>query len=248
MNYIGYKVKHKLFGVGEIISQDAENRIIVRFSAGEKVFSAPKCFETFLTLQDAGARAGAKVHIEAQVEKERKAAETRMQNVLDKMSNHSGERKETIRSGSMNGMKPYVGITDWIIPCNPKYYDVFGAFDKMETIDWRQTAKNIEPGDSVYIYVADPVQAIAFKCQVMETLIPPDTYDVSDAEFNLTDPNEELGPYHINMRLKLVRKFPIDAITMNKMWEAGIKGNIQGPRRVTEELMELIRGYEEKQS
>ena len=98
-------------------------------------------------------------------------------------------------------------------------------------------------GDAVYIYVGEPVQAIVFKCRVLETLIPPETYDVSDAEFNLTDPNEELGPYHINMRLKLVRKFPINAITMNKMREAGIKGNIQGPRRVTEELMELIRGY-----
>ena len=174
MNYIGYKVKHKLFGVGEIVSQDEENRIIVRFSASEKEFSAPKCFETFLTLQDAGARAGAKVHIEAQVEKERKAAETRMQNVLDKMSNHSGERKETIRSGSMNGMKPYVGITDWIIPCNPKYYDVFGAFDKMETIDWRQTAKNIEPGDAVYIYVfADMgsklVVLLLLECRVIKS-------------------------------------------------------------------------------
>lgn len=248
MNYIGYKVKHKLFGVGEIVSQDAENRIIVRFSAGEKEFSAPKCFETFLTLQDAGARAGAKEHIEAQVEKERKAAETRMQNVLDKISNHSGKRKEIIRSGSISGMKPYIGITDWIIPCNPKYYDVFGAFDKMETIDWRQTAKNIEPGDAVYIYVGEPVQAIVFKCRVLETLIPPETYDVSDAEFNLTDPEEELGPYHINMRLKLVCKFPTDAITMKKMRDVGIKGNVQSPRRVTEELMELIKEYEEMHS
>ena len=50
------------------------------------------------------------------------------------------------------------------------------------------------------------------------------------------------------MRLKLVCKFPTDAITMKKMRDVGIKGNVQGPRRVTEELMELIKEYEEMQS
>ena len=244
MNYIGYKVKHKLFGLGEIVAQDGENRIVVRFLAGEREFGAPKCFESFLTLQDTGAQAEAKELIEIQGQKEREDLEMQMQNILDKMMNHSIKRKEDVGAGRIKDTKPYVGTSDWIIPCNPKYYDVFGAFDKMETVDWRQTAKSIEPGDSVYIYVADPVQAIVFKCKVLETLIPPAMYDDSDNEFNLTEPEEDLGPYHINMRLKLICKFPTDAITMDKMREVGVKGNIQGPRRMTEELKELIREYE----
>lgn len=30
---------------------------------------------------------------------------------------------------------------NWIIPCNAKYYDVVGAFDKLKQIDWRQSTK-----------------------------------------------------------------------------------------------------------
>lgn len=113
MNYIGYKVKHKLFGVGEIISQDEENRIIVRFSAGEKEFSAPKCFETFLTLLDAGARAEAKEHIVAQVEKERKEAEARKRSVWEKTLNNAAERKEANRVSKQIKVKSYASLTEF---------------------------------------------------------------------------------------------------------------------------------------
>ena len=53
MNYVGKKVKHAVFGSGEIISQDDGNRVGVRFFEGSvKEFVAPKCFESFLVLQD----------------------------------------------------------------------------------------------------------------------------------------------------------------------------------------------------
>ena len=65
-------------------------------------------------------------------------------------------------------------MASWIIPCNPKYYDVFGAFRTLNTVDWRQTAKSIEPGDIVYIYTGRPVQAIthAFKLKPMPVFDP----------------------------------------------------------------------------
>ena len=53
MNYVGKKVKHAVFGSGEIISQDDGNRVGVRFFDGSvKEFVSPKCFESFLVLQD----------------------------------------------------------------------------------------------------------------------------------------------------------------------------------------------------
>jgi hypothetical protein len=33
-------------------------------------------------------------------------------------------------------------MEDWIIPCNPETYDLFGAFDSLQTVDWRQRAKS----------------------------------------------------------------------------------------------------------
>lgn len=43
-------------------------------------------------------------------------------------------------------------VTEWVIICNPDYYDLKGAFQKYSTIDWKQSNKICE-GDLVYIYV-----------------------------------------------------------------------------------------------
>ncbi|MQS77154.1 HNH endonuclease, partial [Lactobacillus halodurans] len=32
--------------------------------------------------------------------------------------------------------------TQWVIPCNVQYYDVVGAFNKFNVIDWKQS-KNL---------------------------------------------------------------------------------------------------------
>ncbi len=49
-----------------------------------------------------------------------------------------------------------------IIPANPKYYDVEGAFRKNDTILWKQS-NNICEHDIVYLYVAAPISAILYQ-------------------------------------------------------------------------------------
>ncbi|MBR7045383.1 MAG: MmcQ/YjbR family DNA-binding protein [Lachnospiraceae bacterium] len=60
---------------------------------------------------------------------------------------------------------------EWIVPANPAYYDVVGAFRQADLIDWKQ-GKGIRTGDTVYLYVGAPVSAILFRCLVTETDIP----------------------------------------------------------------------------
>ena len=60
---------------------------------------------------------------------------------------------------------------EWIIPSNPKYYDIIHAFDETDVIDWKQGA-GIKKGDTVFMYVGAPVSAVLYKCKVMETNIP----------------------------------------------------------------------------
>jgi hypothetical protein len=60
---------------------------------------------------------------------------------------------------------------EWIIPSNPKYYDIIHAFDETDTIDWKQGA-GIKMGDTVFMYVGAPVSAVLYKCKVTETNIP----------------------------------------------------------------------------
>ena len=50
---------------------------------------------------------------------------------------------------------------EWIVPANPKYYDVINAFNNTDTITWKQS-NNIMNGDIVYLYVAKPYSAIMF--------------------------------------------------------------------------------------
>jgi len=135
-------------------------------------------------------------------------------------------------------------MADWIIPCNPGTFDLFGAFDSLQTVDWRQRAKSIEKGDCVYIYVSAPVRAVAFRCRVKETMIPSQFVDRSDESFSLDgDLDDKLDPdldLTVYMRLKPEQKIPLDRITLQKMRDAGLKGNIQGQRRVPDELRELF--------
>ena len=60
---------------------------------------------------------------------------------------------------------------EWIIPANPKYYDIEHAFDNVKEIDWKQGA-GVKKGDTVFMYAGAPISAILFKCKVTETDIP----------------------------------------------------------------------------
>jgi len=123
-------------------------------------------------------------------------------------------------------------MASWIIPCNPKYYDVFGAFRALMTVDWRQTVKNIEVGDTVYIYTGKPIQAITHKCSVLDVDIPNEAIDRSDERFNLDigDQLESLQPYWRYMKLQLVKEYNPYVLSYSSLVEHGLKGSIQGQR------------------
>ena len=104
MNYVGKKVKHAVFGIGEIISQDDGNRVSVHFFDGSiKEFVAPKCFENFLVLQDPSARAEAKVHLAEHEKREKAEAEIKKKEAWEKSLNRAAERKK--ESGKNKEMK-----------------------------------------------------------------------------------------------------------------------------------------------
>ena len=133
-------------------------------------------------------------------------------------------------------------MASWIIPCNPKYYDVFGAFRTLNTVDWRQTAISIEPGDIVYIYTGRPVQAITHKCIAVAVDIPFEDVNDSDVEFNIVtvDNPEPLKPHDRYMRLKLIREYDLHVLSYSKLVEKGLKGSIQGQRHTGDIIQSVI--------
>lgn len=110
---------------------------------------------------------------------------------------------------------------EWIIPANPKYYDIINAFNETDTIIWKQS-NNICNNDIVYLYVAAPISAILYKCEVLEVDIP---YKYSDKNVSMKKV----------MKIKLLKRYEQDKFTFEKLNEYGIKA-IRGPRGLTDEL------------
>lgn len=61
--------------------------------------------------------------------------------------------------------------TDWLVPANPRYYDVEQDFGTTGTILWHQRTR-VRVGDHVYLYMGAPVSAILYRCVIEETDLP----------------------------------------------------------------------------
>ena len=111
---------------------------------------------------------------------------------------------------------------EWIIPSNPKYYDIIHAFDDTDTIDWKQGA-GIKKGDTVFMYVGAPVSALLYKCKVTETNIP---YQYQDRKLTIT----------ALMKIRLLKRYDPDRFTFEVLKsEYGIFA-VRGPRGVPNSL------------
>ena len=115
---------------------------------------------------------------------------------------------------------------EWIIPSNPKYYDIIHAFDGTEDIDWKQGA-GIRRGDTVFLYVGAPVSAVLYKCEVTETDIP---YQYRDGNLSIT----------ALMKIRLLKRYEPDRFTFETLkTEYGIFA-VRGPRGVPDSLSEAL--------
>ena len=122
-------------------------------------------------------------------------------------------------------------MTEWLISCDPRAYNLDGAFEKLEAIDWKQST-NIEVGDIVYIYVTAPVYEIRYKC--IATKVNLDAPDIDDdGEFNLED--ESYQSYGRYMELTLMERYQSDKLRLQRLKDNGL-GTVQGPSRITPQL------------
>lgn len=116
---------------------------------------------------------------------------------------------------------------EWIIPANPKYYDIEQAFENACEIDWKQGA-GIKKGDTVFIYLAAPVSAILYKCKVTETDIP----------FRYDDGNVHMKAL---MKIKLQKKYKPTVFTLEKLRDEYGVFSVRGPRGVPHSLREALK-------
>lgn len=117
---------------------------------------------------------------------------------------------------------------EWLIPSNPKFYDIIQAFENEDEIDWKQGA-GIKKGDTVFMYVGAPVSAILYQCKVTESDIP----------FAYDDGNVHMKAI---MKIKLQKKYEPGRFTFQKLKdEYGIYA-VRGPRSVPPSLSDDLKG------
>ena len=128
----------------------------------------------------------------------------------------SAKKKENIRPPK-----------EWIIPANPKYFDIVHAFDHTDTINWKQGA-GIKKGDTVFMYVAAPVSAVLYKCRVLETDIP---YEHKNKYITI----------RALMKIRLQKRYAQDKYTFETLKaEYGIYA-VRGPRSIPNSLSAALK-------
>lgn len=115
---------------------------------------------------------------------------------------------------------------EWLIPANPKYYNIEDAFKNQNIILWKQ-GRGIIVGDIVHMYAAAPYSAILYTCEVVEIDIP---YDKKHKDINIS----------ALMRIKLVRSYDPSTYTLAVLRTYGVTA-IRGPRGIPNTLSEALK-------
>ncbi|WP_421365753.1 MmcQ/YjbR family DNA-binding protein [Streptococcus suis] len=113
----------------------------------------------------------------------------------------------------------------WVIPANPKVYDIDTEFAENKVVYWPQKS-TIQAGDIVAIYVTAPVQAIRYVCRVLRA--------------NLENRGESDIPTEKKlMQVELLAQFSDDVLPRARMMDLGVRA-VRGPRRLTEGVIEVL--------
>lgn len=102
-------------------------------------------------------------------------------------------------------------MNNWIVPCNLKFFDIVNRFKEMDTVVWKRGNIKMKNGDTVYIYVGNPLKEIKYKCCIINDNVTADILEenkyakVGDYEHN-----------HKYMELRLIHEYsngvPLDTI------------------------------------
>lgn len=128
------------------------------------------------------------------------------------------------RSFTQKGMRKPGEIVNWLVPGNPKYYDIAGHFQVGQETIWKQSSR-VAIGDFVYLYVTAPVKAVKYQCQVTGVNLP---YHVQN----------DLNVKKV-MQVKVLREYDDIAWPLAKLKDYGIKV-VRGPRKISGALVKAL--------
>ena len=118
------------------------------------------------------------------------------------------------------------GNNAWLVPANPKFFDIEAAFAKQKEIIWKQSS-DLQVGDMAYMYVGAPISAVLYKCAVTAVDIP---YDYEDENLKISKV----------MKIKLIKKYAKDFMSFSKLGEYGVR-TVRGPRICPPNLVDALK-------
>lgn len=132
------------------------------------------------------------------------------------------------KSRDLVGPKSYKaeeGPDYWVIPANPKVYDIDTEFAENKIIYWTQKS-TIQADDIVAIYVTAPVQAVRYVCRVLKANIVREEKSDQSSSKKL-------------MQVELLAILSDCVLSRERMIELGVKA-VRGPRRMTKEMIDFL--------
>ncbi len=142
----------------------------------------------------------------------------------------SFEQTSRTSPSTRQSSKPKRIITEWLIPANPKYYDVEQAFREQDEILWKQ-GRSIDIGHTVFLYMGAPVSSILFRCKVTAVNIP---YHNTDEYVRITHA----------MRIKRLQSYPHGEFSLTRMRSLGVY-SIRSPRGLSNGLRHALAAVEQ---
>jgi 5-methylcytosine-specific restriction enzyme A len=147
----------------------------------------------------------------------------------------ANRRKELEEKGHKNARRV------WLMPANPNDYDVKGAFGYYDTIDWKRSY-NYENGDILFIYVSGNIRKVRYKVEVIEGSVKDDDI-IYDKTFWLDEKKYEKSKEYDYTRIRLLDEVDTSELSLARLREHGLKGNIQGSMKLTGELRDYIKSF-----
>ncbi len=129
------------------------------------------------------------------------------------------------KSYSYTVINKNIDKNEWIIPANPKYFDIEKALKENNTITWKQSTA-IKINDIVYLYVAQPYSSIMYKFKVKEVNI---SYEYKDKNLKIKKV----------MKIELIERYEQGKLFFKKLKDFGINA-IRGPRYMPLSLSKYI--------
>ena len=129
----------------------------------------------------------------------------------------------------------------WMIPSNPKTYDVERFFKDYGYVDWKQHLK-FQIGDIVYIYCSTPTKKVMYKTKVIKESMPFSecTYD---KDYWMNPDDFDSSSSYLRVRLELLERVDRDELSLTFLKNNGLNAAPQKGIVVSDKLSEYMDKY-----